>query len=214
MKLIRYVQQGRQTRLAPSVLALAALFSLFFPLRAHCEPIDGEKASKVMAAYVYNFTRFTEWPEARFTDSNSPIVIGVLGNEQFAGMVKATTKGKKAHGRSLSVRTLRHVPSSDTGSSPSEARRAMQEELLQCHLLFIDLSLMEQMEDVRSVVGGEDIVTVSDADRFAEKGGMIGFALENRRIVFEVNHREVNATNVRMSSKLLKLARIVTPKGE
>jgi hypothetical protein len=56
---------------------------------------------------------------------------------------------------------------------------------------------------------GASVLTVGDHDDFATTGGVIHFTRENYRVRFEINVRAAERAGLRISSKLLQLARIV-----
>lgn len=166
--------------------------------------IDEAKALKVKSAYLYNFAKFIEWPDRAFEDGNAPFVIGVLNDEPFADVLTATVKDKRVAGRRVEVRRFRW------------SRRADRTRLRDCHALYIGESRQADLADILALLVphavGEPVLpvlAVSDIDSFARKGGMIGFVLEEGRIVFEINIDAFERAELKASSKLLKLAKIV-----
>ena len=56
--------------------------------------IDRKKLIKVKAAYIYNFTKYVRWPEGAFSEADSPLVIGVYGDDPFDAVLDKTMQGK------------------------------------------------------------------------------------------------------------------------
>lgn len=159
------------------------------------DAIDLSRAMKVKAAFLFNFARLIDWPDGTFDDEESPLRIGIYGDAALAKVVARTVKGKTIRGRS--VHAVRIV---ERSNAPSE---------WDCQMLYFgDLSDSEQ-SDVLEVVEGEPVVLVSDASQFASRGGMIGFVLEEGKIAFEINRKNVERAGLKASAKLLTLARLV-----
>lgn len=53
------------------------------------------------------------------------------------------------------------------------------------------------------------VLTVGERDNFAQDGGMIGFCLEQNKIRFEINLDAAERAKLRISSRLLALAKTV-----
>jgi len=159
---------------------------------------DVQRAKGIKAGYLYKFTRYVDWPDSAFADERSPIVIGVLGADPFGGLLETTVSGKTVHGRPIEIRQL-----GDAG--PLLPRS----ELRACHVLFVAVSAAPHLESVLGALHGASVLTVSDLDRFAERGGIIGLVPHQDRIVFAVNRGSAERAGLTLSAKLLTLARIV-----
>ena len=197
-----------------SVLKLvwAVIAAIALPAgNARAETVDEIKVAKIKSAYLLNFIRFTTWPDGSFTKSDSPIVIGVLGRDSLGRILDQTVEGQAYRGRRIEVRRIAYTPPADNDPSGGDAAswaRAL-EPVAGCRMLFISRSEEPRLEKIFSGLAGADVLTVSDIPGFAEHGGMIGFALRRGRIVFDANPNAIGRTGVEVSSKLLKLARLV-----
>ncbi len=85
-------------------------------------------------------------------------------------------------------------------------------ELKSCQILYISNSERGRLKDIFAALEGQPVLLVADVSGFAIDGGMIGFVLEQQRIIFEINREALEQANLKASAKLLKLARIVKPK--
>lgn len=179
------------------LMALAVSIGLVPLDAARAQHIDRTKALKVKAAYVYNFAKFVEWPAGAFEKHESPFVIGILGDDPFGPILDRTVKNKQIAGRNIKIQRFQW--------HDQEQRNALRT----CHVLFISTSEQNHLSDVLAAVKGSPVLMVSDLERFAHRKGMIGFVLENGRIVFEINQQSLSEAGLRASSKLLKLARVV-----
>lgn len=174
----------------PTIFAILGALALLAGTAGEVRASDLTE-DEVKAAFLYNFAKFVQWPDAAFPGKNSPIEIGVVGGDEFADLLEATVAGKSAGGRTVrvvrfeSARTARACPilyfsgeSKATGPAEGWTENGM-------------------------------ILTVGDRDGFASREGIIGFFLEKNRVRFEVNTRAAERAGLGISSQLLSLARIV-----
>lgn len=151
---------------------------------------------QVKAVFLYNFAQFVDWPPDAVVDSQAPVVIGVLGENPFGETLDATVRGEHRGTRSFVVRRYQHV-----------------EDVKGCDILFISRPEGDRPEGVLADLKRRPILTVSDADGFAEHGGMIGFVTDRSRIRLQINLGAAQAAHLTISSKLLRLAEVINPPG-
>lgn len=148
---------------------------------------------RVKAVFLFNFAQFVEWPARTFRDAQSPLVIGVLGDDPFGAFLDEAVAGEKIGDRPLLVRRYRRV-----------------EEIADCHILFISRSESGQLEKIIASLKGRSVLTVGDTDTFIRKGGLVRFVTENNKIRLRINVEAARASDLTISSKLLRPATIVT----
>jgi hypothetical protein len=168
-----------------------AVFLLLAVQLAPAEPAQTVAYTEyqIKAAFLFNFTQFIEWPTNAFADADAPLVIGILGNDPFGGALSQTIEGETVRGRKVVLRTFKR---------PEEARA--------CHLLFISRSEQSRLSQVLAALKDTPVVTVSDADQFVRRGGMIGFVMIENKVRFDINPQTAAKAGLKISSKLLKLA--------
>jgi YfiR/HmsC-like len=147
---------------------------------------------EVKAAFLFNFTKFVEWPESSFLDAHSPIVIGILGEDPFGDSLTRLVAGQKAQGRSIMI---------------AKYRRG--DDLRRCHVLFISASERQRSAQIIGSLQDTSILTVSDIDGFAVAGGVLQFVMQENRVRFLVNLEAATQNKLRVSAKLLALAQVV-----
>ena len=158
-----------------------------------CCAQNGPTEYQVKAAFIYNFARFVEWPTQSFADASSPMVIGLLGDNPFGKNMDAFIAGKEINGHPLQFKEL---------ASPAEA--------VNCQILFISKSEKSRLPNILAGLSTASVLTVSDLDNFADKGGMIYLFLDDqRRVRFQIDNDTAKKAGLTISSKLLELA--VTP---
>jgi hypothetical protein len=148
---------------------------------------------QLKAVYLFNFAQFTQWPPNAFESRDAPFVIGILGNDPFAGALEEAVKGETIAGHSISIRHF---------ARPEEAQA--------CHILFVDAAARANLDRFLAIAKARPILTVSDIPGFARRGGTIGFYFDGAKLRFEINQAEAQRNGLQLSSQLLKLARIVS----
>ncbi len=152
---------------------------------------------RLKAVFLFNFAQFVEWPASAFPEPDSPLVIGVLGEDPFGASLDETVRGETVNDRPLTVRRFRRV-----------------EEIGGCHILFVSRPEQGRLGEILDSLKGRSVLTVSDANGFATRGGMIGFVTEENHIRLRVNLEAARAANLTISSKLLRPAQIVSTRGD
>jgi hypothetical protein len=147
----------------------------------------------VKAAFLYNFTKFVEWPPSAFADERSSLKICVLGEDPFGKSLQAVASEEVA-GRKLTV--LR----TESMGNPAG-----------CHVLFVSRSERERLPRILAEVRERPVLTVSDTKGFLDQGGIINFTLEGSKVRFEINQDSAEKAGLKISSKLLRLATRIVP---
>jgi len=176
----------------PLLALLAVLLAFSGAGGARAETSAGEY--DVKAAFLYNFAKFVDWPQAAFPDPNGSFKICVLGKDPFGGSLQAAVGGEEIAGHKLIVVRTESL------SKPAG-----------CQILFISRSEREQTAQVLAAVRDAPVLTVGDAPGFLEQGGIINFLLEGTKVRFEINNEAAGRARITISSKLLQLARRVVP---
>jgi hypothetical protein len=153
--------------------------------------LNAQKISEyqVEAAFMFNFTKFVEWPASAFNNSTEPFVVGIVGNDPFGQYLREIIAGEKVMEHNIIIERYRDL--SAVGK---------------CHMLFVNLpgktaEALNQLKD-------RSILTISDNENFAENGGMIQFYPENETIRLRTNVNAVKSANLNVSSKLLRIAKL------
>lgn len=177
----------------PFLLPLLLAASLGMAGPAAGQVVQEAPEYDVKAAFLYNFTKFVEWPASAFTDEHSSLKICVVGKDPFGKSLEAVVREEVA-GRKLTVWQKESM------SNPAG-----------CQILFISRSEGERLTEILSAVRGLPVLTVSDTQGFLEQGGIINFILEGSKVRFEINQESAARAGLKISSKLLRLATRVVP---
>jgi len=157
------------------------------------EPLPSEY--EVKAAFLINFPKYVDWPAEAFAETNSPVVIAVLGETPVAEEMQKVIAGRTVNGRKI---VFKHLASGENSGI--------------CQILFISAAELRHSPDVLAKVKDTAVLTVGESDDFLESGGIINLARRDRRIALEVNLIAANKARIKVSSKLLGVASVVKSK--
>ncbi|RYY29852.1 MAG: YfiR family protein [Chitinophagaceae bacterium] len=145
----------------------------------------------IKAAFIYNFTRFIEWPDSAFAAPLSPFVIGVMGRDPFGARLEAVMNGETVKGRPIRIKRF---------TSESQAAG--------CHIIFVSASAPTDVKKFCEKLRGKPVLTVSDIPDFDKDGGMIKLSMSENKITLTIDTAATKASTLDISSKLLRLATI------
>lgn len=148
--------------------------------------------NRVKAAFVFNFIKFVEWPDASFKGPGASLNVCVWGTETDAASMMGL------HRKTAKQRTLEVI------SVNSAAL------LGQCHVLFLTQSSRDTFKTVLRSIADRKILSVSDIGGFARNGGLIGLFKSDDQMRFAINVDATQRSGLRMSSQLLKFGKIVS----
>ena len=160
---------------------------------AAVEPLESPRPTEyeVKAAFLYNFAKFVEWPQAAFDRLRAPLALCIFGADPFGGELDLAVRRKTAQGRPVVVRRLAGLG-----------------ELAPCHVLFVGSAERERFAEVLDAVAGKSVLTVGEDDDFARAGGMISFVVRGTRVRFSIDVGAAERVGLRLSSRLLDLAEL------
>lgn len=148
----------------------------------------------VKAAFLFHFAQFVEWPGGAFQNTVSPLVYCTIGEDPFQGALEVTLNGKVIGSHSLQVRHLKEA---------SEAQG--------CHVVFLG-KVKRRVPEELAILQGNPILTVGETEQFVKDSGMIGFCMEENKIRFNINLEAAEKANLKISARLLMLAKTVIGK--
>ena len=172
-----------------ALLAAMVLFSAANSQRIAAEEAFAPTAPEVMAAMIYNFALFIDWPTTESEAKQSPFVIGVFSEDPIGIFLENSAKVETLQGRRIQIRHLATV-----------------NDVKSCRILVVSHSQKKRLPEILDALRGEPTLTVGDIDDFAQLGGMIAFKKEGSRIRFQINSDAATRVGLKISSKLLHLA--------
>jgi hypothetical protein len=191
VNLFRYDCRKRIKRLLHILLPAAVVIAMFFTWRIGFTA-DSELELSVKTAYIYNFIKFIGWQKEKGEAFSGPIRICMVGDDPL-GEALSELENRQVKGHSIQVE--RHIY--ETG------------DLSGYHIVVIGRSEAERLPGILKQLGDANVLTVSDIQQFAQKGGGIGLVTVEGKVKIEINSRVTSQAGLRVSAKLLEVARIV-----
>lgn len=152
---------------------------------------------QVKAAFLVNFPKYVDWPEEAFAETNSPIVLAVDGESKVAGELQKVIADRTVNGRKIVLKRL--VSGEEAGV---------------CHIRFISAAEQKRAPNLPAQLKNVGVLTVGESDDFLARGGILNLAHRDQRIALEVNLTAADEARIRISSKLLSVARVVKGKAK
>jgi len=145
---------------------------------------------RVKAAFLYNFVKFVEWPAPA---ASGPLTICAAGRNPFGTVLADTVRGELVNGRPLQARV---ILSPDAG----------------CHVVFVARGAATSA--YLNAARNRPVLTVGESDGFIEQGGIANFYIDRGNVRFEINPEAAQRADLRISARLLQLARIAGGEAE
>lgn len=159
-------------------------------LNAHAQ-LSVDREYQIKAAILYNFAKFVQWPAEALPETSTTITIGVLGEDPF-GAALESIQGKTVRGKTLVINRFKGL-----------------QDLTFSHILFISSSEKAHLAQVMQTLNHSGILTVGEMQQFAELGGIINLTIAKNTVRFEINVGSAERAGLKISSELLKLAKVV-----
>lgn len=156
--------------------------------RAMIAPDQGEEANaKIKAIYIYNFTKYIEWPQ-EYKSGN--FVVGVLGtNTALLGELNKMAAAKTVGAQKFDIKNI---------SSPADAAS--------CHIVYILSDKSAQLADVVGKVKGKSALIVTDKEGLAAKGSAINFIIVENKQKIELNKGNIEKYKLKVAAQLVEMA--------
>ena len=147
---------------------------------------------RVKAAFLYKFGSYVEWPDRVFARGDSPVAIGVVGADALAEELAQIIVGRNVNGRPLSVRKVR------AGES-----------IAGLHVLFIGRADGGRLAEILAAAKGRPVLTVTESDEALQLGSVINFVVVDDKVRFDVALAPADLGSLKISARLLAVARKV-----
>jgi hypothetical protein len=167
--------------------------------------VDAGKAAGVMAAYLRHIAALTHWPGDESTEEQ-PIRIGVVGRDPNGVMAPIRERTESGDGLLAQGRPIRVLDLEQASDDAADLDR-----LASCALLFFSHGADEQWQRIQAEIGALPIVTVSEMEGFADRGGMIEYFIEPRsgKVRMKVNLQAMRAAGISFSARFLALKAVI-----
>ncbi len=152
-----------------------------------------EELRLLKAAFVFNFAKFTRWPEQAWGNTADPLKLCITGDDHLIDALKQL-RGKTIQKRKVSI-----LPLEDAQASGM------------CHMLYVARSEWERVPSLVDSMRDKPVLTISEIPNFARSGGIIELTERQDRIRFIINQDGAQRTGLKLSSRLLSLAINLSP---
>ena len=197
---LHYKKQNRPSATGPlsggllraSATLFLLLISMFLPAQ-NSAPLE----YRAKANYLANFPSFVDWPPEALPQEKAPFLVCVFGEFPFGTFLAEITRGTTVHNRPVEIRWIRKP-----------------QELSACQILFISHSEQKRYSRVLDSVREHVVLTVGETPEFLDAGGILSFSTQQGALQFDVNLEAADKAHLRISSRLLALARHVVNRAE
>lgn len=172
------------------IVALVASLSVIWPIMSTAQSQVSEYQLK--AAFLFHFAQFVEWPAGALGPGDNPFLICIAGEDPFHGDLEEAVRGKFIAAKVVRIRHIKQI-----------------QESAGCHVVFIGKDESGHLSQLIATLRNMPVLTVGESENFLQSGGIIRFCMEDRKVRFEVNKEAAEAANLKISSRLLLLAKTV-----
>jgi hypothetical protein len=144
--------------------------------------------AQAKAGFLYNCAMFIAWPSTAMRSGE--LLLGVAGDDQIVVLMNEMN-GRQVNGRTLRVRTVKAL-----------------EDVRDLQILFVGDATPSAPAFVARV-GDQPVLTVGSMSDFTAKGGVVRLYTEQQRLRFEINMTQADRVGLKVSAKMLGLAKIV-----
>jgi hypothetical protein len=137
------------------------------------------------AAFVYNFSKYTEWPP---DTSGGSLVLCLHNVTPAQEQAFAPLNGRMANSKAVQLRVV--DSNGETGG---------------CHVIFFGKGTQRAVID-KTHARAAPLLSVGDSEEFIEAGGIIALVERDNRLQFDINLAAARRANLKISAQLLKLA--------
>lgn len=147
----------------------------------------GQTIEKAQANFIYNFTKFFDWPQ---TEKTGDFVIGVLGSKRLAAELENVTRGKKNVTQNIVVKSFNDA-----------------DEVTKCHVIFVDALKSNSISTIHNKTGIHCLI-ISDSVSAIENGSVIKFVLQGERLIYEFSKSNALKHGLKYHSKVSEMASV------
>lgn len=147
---------------------------------------------QIKALYLFNFTKYVDWPSTTVTDANATFTIGVIGSDEVYADLLELTRGRTIKGRALSIKRI---------EGASDAK--------ECQILYLARNDHGEINSILDAVRHVPVLTVGESEDFIDRGGLVHFAREENKLRLEINLEASHNVHLTISARLLPLMKVV-----
>ena len=146
---------------------------------------------KLMSVLTLNLARFTDWPEAAFADEDARLNLCVIGGSLLQQSFEEVNN-TQVNGRTLQVINLSRL-------------RNME----RCQILYVSGLEQNILLQLLLEMKHKPLLTIGENLDFVRSGGMVALETVDGKIQLNINLDSLKQSGLVISSRILKLARII-----
>lgn len=159
-----------------------ALFSVFLLTTSSFSQPEIEKAQ---ANFIYNFTKFFDWPQS---EKSGDFIIGVLGSKSLSNELNKVTSGKKNVTQNIVIKNFSDF-----------------DQVSKCHVIYIDALQSSKISNIHNKTGVHCLI-ISNSISAIDKGAIIKFVLDSDRLKYEFSKSNALKHGLKFHSKVSEMA--------
>ncbi len=147
---------------------------------------------QVKAVFLYNFSQYVTWPETAFSSPRAPFRLCILGQDPFGFLLDITVEQQSSEGRTIELQRLEKLRQAES-----------------CQILYLDTAEAARSDALLDWARDRPILTISDLNGFAARGGSVELRRKQGRIQLLINRRSLRASGLTAHPNLLRLAELL-----
>ena len=161
---------------------------VIFGLLALCATTKAQD-EKFKALFMYNFTKYIEWPQAK---QSGDFVIGVIGNSAIVDELNTIAQKKTVGAQAIKVK---QISSAD--------------DVTKLHIVYVTEGKSAEASALAEKVKGKGVVLITDKPGLASSTSGINYIKKDGKPNFEVSTKHLADSGVKVSSQLMALGTAV-----
>ena len=161
---------------------------LFISALLFSSSIFAQNADRYKALFIYNFTRYIEWP----SNGSPDFVIGILGKSIVANELINIADKKIVGTQTITIKKFSNAT-----------------DVTQCNILFISNDASSQVASITAAMQNKNTLIITDRPGLINKGAGINFVLDDGKQKFELSKTNLAKTGLKVNTQLMEMATVV-----
>ncbi len=166
-------------------ICIVGVVSFLLSLSGHANAQSDVSTAKAM--FIYNFTRYIEWPKEA---NNGNFVISVYGSNQLFNELKEYLSNKLIGTRSITVQK----------ASSSEG-------IENCQVLFVGFGKTKELKDLKIKIEKNNTLVISEKEGALDDGAAINFVLVGDKLTYEIRQGNAAKAGLKFNSQIFNFAK-------
>jgi hypothetical protein len=150
-----------------------------------CQILPAQDNTRYLALFVYNFTRYIEWP----SKSSNEFVIAVIGKSRVYEELQTISQGKSIGSQTITVKKVQSL-----------------DELKACNVLFVSNDASSKIAELVSQTKDFNTLIITERSGLTSKGAGISFVIDDGKQRFEINKSNLEKVGLRVNKALIDMA--------